>query len=85
MTKNSYEYSLHPNALGLAAGEYVHRERVVRNEARFRWAGVVHEAITPAGEIRWSDAAVSHKKEGSGDPDRNLCIYEAQLAAGKAL
>lgn len=62
-----------------------HRERVVRNEARFRWAGVVHEAITPAGEIRWSDAAVSHKKEGSGDPDRNLCIYEAQLAAGKAL
>jgi hypothetical protein len=23
LTKNSYEYSLHPNALGLAAGEYV--------------------------------------------------------------
>lgn len=62
-----------------------YRERVVRNEARFRWAGAVHEAITPAGEIRWSDAAVSHKKVGAGDPDRNLRIYEAQLAAGKAL
>lgn len=62
-----------------------YRERVVRNEARFRWSGSVHEAITPAGEIRWSDAAVSHKKVGSGDPDRNLRIYEAQLAAGKAL
>ena len=62
-----------------------YRERVVRNDARFRWAGAVHEAITPAGEIRWSDAAVSHKKEGPGDPDRNLRIYQAQLAAGKAL
>ena len=62
-----------------------YRERVVRNDARFRWAGAVHEAITPAGEIRWSDAAVSHKKAGAGDPDRNLCIYEAQLAAGKIL
>ena len=58
-----------------------YRERVVRNEVRFRWAG----AITPAGEIRWSDAAVSHKKSGAGDPDRNLRIYESQLAAGKAL
>ena len=62
-----------------------YRERVVRNDARFRWAGAVHEAITPAGEIRWSDAAVSHKKEGPGDPDRNLRIYQAQLASGKAL
>lgn len=62
-----------------------YRERVVRNEVRFRWAGAVHEAITPAGEIRWSDAAVSHKKSGAGDPDRNLRIYESQLAAGKVL
>ena len=62
-----------------------YRERVVRNDPRFRWAGAVHEAITPAGQVRWSDAAVSHKKEGSGDPDRNLRIYEAQLAAGKTL
>lgn len=72
------------DAQGLPAFTY-YRERVVRNEARFRWAGAVHEAITPAGEIRWSDAAVSHKKEGSGDPDRNLRIYEAQLARGEAM
>ena len=62
-----------------------YRERVVRSDPRFRWAGAVHEAIAPAGEVRWSDAAVSHKKAGAGDPDRNLRIYEAQLAAGKAL
>lgn len=62
-----------------------YRERVVRNLPRFRWAGAVHEAITPGGEIRWSDAAVTHKKEGPGDPDRNLRIYEAQLSEGKTL
>ena len=62
-----------------------YRERVVRSDPRFRWAGAVHEAIAPAGEVRWSNAAVSHKKAGAGDPDRNLRIYEAQLAAGKAL
>ena len=62
-----------------------YRERVVRSDPRFRWAGAVHEAIAPAGEVRWSDAAVSHKKAGAGDPDRNLRIYEAQLARGEAL
>lgn len=62
-----------------------YRERVVRSDPRFRWAGAVHEAIAPAGEVRWSNAAVSHKKAGAGDPDRNLRIYEAQLARGEAL
>ena len=62
-----------------------YRERLLRRAAGFVWEGAVHEAITPAGNILYSEAAVSHKKLGAGDPDRNLRIYEKQLAAGKAL
>ena len=57
-----------------------YRERLLRRAAGFRWKGAVHEAIAPAGNILYSDAAVSHRKTGSGDPDRNLRIYEAQLS-----
>lgn len=51
------------------------RERLFRREAGFRWKGAVHEAIAPAGRILHYPAAVTHKKEKSGDPDRNLRIY----------
>ena len=61
------------------------RERIVRNAPAFRWAGAVHEAITPAGRIVHGTAAVSHRKLGPGDPDRNLRIYEKVLARGEAL
>ncbi len=61
------------------------RERLLRRAAGFYWQGAVHEAITPAGKIVYGDAAVSHKKIGPGDPDRNLRIFEGLLASGKAL
>lgn len=31
----------------------------------YRWAGQVHEVITPVGKIVYSDTAVSHRKTGS--------------------
>ena len=62
-----------------------YRERIVRNRAGFVWAGAVHEAITPRGRIVYSDIAITHDKVGQGDPDRNLRIYERQLAQGVAL
>lgn len=62
-----------------------YRERLVRNVGKPLWKGVVHEVITPFGTVVWSDVAVSHKKVGQGDPDRNLRIYEAQVAAGAEL
>ena len=46
------------------------------------WVGAVHEVIPPFGQVVWSDVAVTHKKEGAGDPDRNLRIFEARRAAG---
>ena len=52
------------------------RERLIRRAAGFRWEGAVHEVIVPAGVIRHGDAAVTHRKTGPGDPDRNLRILE---------
>lgn len=62
-----------------------YRERLIRNVPQYRWAGEVHEAITPAGNILYSDIAVSHRKNGPGDPDRNLRIYRGIIESGKAL
>lgn len=61
-----------------------YRERVVRNLGRDLWEGAVHEAIAPFGKVLWAKAAVTHRKEGPGDPDRNLRIYEGKLARGEA-
>ena len=61
-----------------------YRERVVRNLGRDLWEGAVHEAIAPFGKVLWAKAAVTHRKEGPGDPDRNLRIYEGKLAHGEA-
>ena len=65
--------------------EEADRERLVRREAGLRWEGEVHEVIAPTGRVAHWTAAVSHRKTGPGDPDRNLRIYEGLLAAGKAL
>lgn len=62
-----------------------YRERLIRNVPEYRWVGEVHEVISPAGNILYSDAAISHKKEGPGDPDRNLRIYRRMLENGKTL
>ena len=62
-----------------------YRERLVRNLGRDLWEGAVHEAIAPFGKVIWSTAAVTHRKEGPGDPDRNLRIYEKRLARGEPL
>ena len=62
-----------------------YRERLIKNRAGMRWEGAVHEAVAPAGRILYGAFAVTHRKTRPGDPDRNLRIYEAQLAAGKVL
>ena len=62
-----------------------YRERLIKNRAGMRWAGAVHEAVTPVGSIQYAEFAVTHKKTRPSDPDRNLRIYQAQLAAGTTL
>ncbi len=61
------------------------RERLLRRRDNFQWQGAVHEAITPRGKVLDTDIAITHRKEGAGDPDRNLRIYEKQIAMGKTL
>ncbi len=61
------------------------RERLLRRSKGFRWQGAVHEVITPSGVILHGDAAVCHRKEHVNDPERNLRIFETQLAQGKVL
>ena len=61
------------------------RERWIRNSTQYRWVGAVHEVIPPKGRIIYSDIAISHKKTGAGDPDRNLKIYRKMIAEGKSL
>lgn len=57
-------------------------ERLVKNGAGFCWKGVVHEAIAPMRTILYSYVAIENRKLKQGDPDRNLRIYEKQLASG---
>ena len=61
-----------------------YRERLIRREAGFRWEGAIHEVITTAGDIRYLDAAITHRKEQPSDPDRNLRIFQKLLASGKS-
>lgn len=61
------------------------RERWILNNKSHSWVGQVHEVITPDGKVAYSDIAISHKKSGTGDPDRNLRIYQKLLDDKKTL
>ena len=62
-----------------------YRERLVRRLAGLAWQGAVHETIAPVGHVVYCEAAVSHRKTGPGDPDRNLRIFEKLLFENKEL
>lgn len=59
------------------------RERLIRRGAGMQWQGAVHEAIAPFGHIVYSEAAISHRKDGPGDPERNLRIFEKLRSSGR--
>ena len=61
------------------------RERIFRRAENYRFSGAVHEAVIPRGRIVYSDARIDHKKLKSGDPMRNLKIYQNQIACGISL
>lgn len=61
------------------------RERWIKNDSKHRWVGAVHEVIPLNGKIIYSHIAISHRKIGSGDSNRNLKIYQKQLASGKPM
>lgn len=61
------------------------RERLLRRQCNYRWESPIHEAIPPSGHIIHCPIAVSHRKLGLGDPDRNLRIFESMLRQGLRL
>lgn len=62
-----------------------YRERLVRRSAGLVWQGAVHEAITPVGNVVYSQAAITHRKTRPSDPERNLRILERLLFEKKSL
>ena len=64
---------------------FYYRERIVRNHRGFFWKGAIHEVIMHTGKTLYSDAAVTHRKLHPSDPDRNLRIFELQIAQGAQL
>lgn len=77
-------YSVSEDSQGNSLFSY-YRERLVRNRKGFLWEGRVHEAIVPSGKVIYSDIVISHRKEGAGDSDRNLRIYEKMIREGEQL
>jgi hypothetical protein len=61
------------------------RERLIKNFKGYLWESPIHEAITPYGNIIYSDIGISHHKLHPSDPDRNLRIFEKMVAEGKTL
>ena len=58
------------------------RERILKNVEGLKWQGFIHEAITPFGNVEYLDIAIKHSKIHSGDPKRNLNIYNKKRAEG---
>lgn len=62
-----------------------YRERIFKRDKGYRFSGCVHEAVTPAGKIIYSDAVIEHRKQKSSDPVRNLRILQNRIIAGISL
>ncbi|MGG0643101.1 glycosyltransferase family 2 protein [Sporosarcina gallistercoris] len=60
------------------------RHRLVKKENNFVWIGAVHEYLAVSGNIFDSEVAVTHLPLNH-DCNRNLRIYENQLASGEIL
>lgn len=61
------------------------RERLIKNNIKYKWVGEVHEVIVPSGNIFYSNIAISHKKEKKEYTKRNLNIFLKMLKEGKKL
>lgn len=52
-----------------------YRERLLKRSNNYLWQGFVHECITPSGDIKYLDIEIEHRKISSGNPKRNLGLY----------
>lgn len=61
------------------------RERIFLRSLDYRFSGAVHEAVVPRGKAVYSIARIDHKKLKTGEPMRNLAIYQRRIARGISL
>ncbi|MBO5022275.1 MAG: glycosyltransferase [Clostridia bacterium] len=60
------------------------RERIVKNQKRFRFHDRVHEVIVPSGKIVYKDEIkIYHNKKNHTYTTRNLDIYNKMIANGE--
>lgn len=62
-----------------------YRERIFRNNDRYRFEGAIHETVPLIGRIEYSDIEINHKKLKVNDPQRNLKIFRKMISTGKQL
>lgn len=62
-----------------------YRERLIKNIKKDLWKGFIHEAISPFGNVFYSDIAVTHMKIRESDKDRNIEIFEKHIKKGETL
>jgi len=55
-----------------------YRERLMKRERNFKWEEPVHECITPAGNVRQFEIAITHGEKNRTHSSRNIDIYEKQ-------
>ncbi len=63
---------------------HFYRERIVRNEKRFRFHDRVHEVIVPSGKMIYSEEIkIYHNKKNRPYTTRNLDIYNKMIEKGE--
>lgn len=62
-----------------------YRERILRREKGYRFAGRVHEAIALLGKIEYMDYVIEHRSIKTEYGTRNLDIYEKMKENGELL
>lgn len=61
------------------------RERLLKRSGNYLWHEPVHEYIQMSGNIISVDICITHKKNNTPIPGRNLAIYEELISQGKEL
>ena len=78
-----YHYAFSPDGRPTILFE---RERIVRRAAGFSFCGAVHEAMQVSGNVISENIVIRHTGDhGKQSNQRNLAIYERQIAKGNAM
>lgn len=56
-----------------------YRERLLKNCPLAKFQGFVHETVSPFGNVCYENIEIEHRKQGVGNPKRNLNLYKKHL------